>query len=284
MWYPTTASGERVRFANYVGSDRDGLSKFLTGAGLATSTVDSLFESPLHAIASAPPSPDSVPLILVAQGNGQNAADQVVLCEYLASHGFAVATTPSPMRRKPMEREDQMAEFAETQASELLAAIPVIATTIPVDTMRIGVVGHSFGARPALLMAMRSPNVRAIVSLDGGIGTATAVELFRAAPSFRQAARIPPLLHFYETLDSFMKPDFTLLESLTTAQLVLTPTQHMHHSHFTTYGFAAATFPSIAKVTRATAGTRAAVNEVLTATLAFLERHLARTSSAHPAS
>jgi hypothetical protein len=26
VWYPTTGSGERVRFADYVGSDRDGLS------------------------------------------------------------------------------------------------------------------------------------------------------------------------------------------------------------------------------------------------------------------
>jgi dienelactone hydrolase len=143
-----------------------------------------------------------------------------------------------------------------------------------VDTSRIGVIGHSFGARAALLLAMKDSTIQAVVSLDGGIGTATAREAFRQAPSFREDARLPPVLHFFETLDPFMKPDFTLLESLHIRELTLQPTRGMHHTHFTTYGFAAAVFPDIARVTRATKETGGGVVAVANGTLALLDRRL----------
>jgi dienelactone hydrolase len=214
------------------------------------------------------------PLILVAHGNGQNAIDQVVLCEFLASHGYVVAATPSPMLRTPLEREDQVGELAEIQATELARAASRVAAVLSVDTTRIGVIGHSFGARAALLLAMRDSSIRAVVSLDGGIGTATAQEAFRLAPSFREDARLPPVLHFYETLDPFMKPDFTLLERLDTRGLTLEPTRGMHHTHFTTYGFAAALFPDIARVTQATGETDRGVVAMAKKTRAFLDREL----------
>jgi len=210
----------------------------------------------------------------VAQGNGQDVADQVVLCEFLASHGYVVATTPSPMRRIPLEHEEQIAPLAEFQATELASAAIKIRALLPVDTTRIGVIGHSFGARAALLLAMRNPRVRGLVSLDGGIGTSTGVQLFRAAPSFHADAKLPATLHFYETLSTFMQPDFTLLESLHTERLRLERTSGMHHIHFTTYGFAAAAFPEVARVTHATKETRGNVTQVARETLAFLDSEL----------
>jgi dienelactone hydrolase len=212
--------------------------------------------------------------VLVAHGNAQDVADQVVLCEHLASLGFVVAATPSPMLRTPMKREDEVGALAEVQASDLAAAIGAVAAVASADTQRIGVVGHSFGARAALLLAMREPRIRAIVSLDGGIGTATALEPFRRAPSFRPDAALPPLLHFSEELDSFMTPDFGLLRALRVAELVLEPTKDMRHVHFTTWGFAMAIFPELARATRSTAGTPSAVRAVHERAAAFLRRWL----------
>jgi hypothetical protein len=121
---------------------------------------------------------------------------------------------------------------------------------------------------------MQDRRVRAIVSLDGGIGTATAVEPFRQAPSFRAGAPLPPLLHFYEELDPFMTPDFTFLHGLPIAELVLIHTEGMHHIHFTTFGFAASVFPSLAAVTHATSTTSRAVRDVAEQTATFLHRCL----------
>jgi dienelactone hydrolase len=275
VWYPTReGDGRRLLFRDYLGEDARSTAAFLSKAGLDSSAVDSLFGTSLFAVTSPSPLEETRPLVLIAQGNGEDAADQVVLCEYLAGEGFVVAATPSPMRETPLEREDQVGMMAEVQASDLAAAVGAVAEAVPVDTLRLGVVGHSFGARAALLLAMRDGRVRALVSLDGGIGTATAVEHFRRAPSFRADAKFPPVLHFYEELDAFMKPDFTLLRSLDTRDLILKPTSDMHHVHFTTYGFAAATFPGLRTLTHATEATAPAAVAVARATAAFLHAHL----------
>lgn len=270
VWYPATAADTFLCVEDYLGAESGALSTFLAGTGISAVTIDSLLDSRLFAGSAGTPITRLSPLVLVAQGNGEDVFDQVVLCEYLASRGFVVATTPSPMRETPLEREDQVGELAERQASDLAAAADAVSQIVPVDTGRIGLVGHSFGARAALLLAMRDPRVRAVVSLDGGIGTATAVEELRDAPSYDASAELPPILHVYEDLDTFMTPDFTLLESLDSAELTLVPTAGMHHVHFTTYGFAAAVFPELAAATHATPETAENVVGVAVRTASFL--------------
>ena len=262
-----------MRFADVL-DDTAGTASFLRGAGVPPGEVEGLLASPLAARADAPVRPGARPLVLVAQGNGQGAADQAVLCEYLASTGRVVATTPSPMRWKPLASEDQVGAFAETQCNDLAAAIGAVAAALPVDTTRLAIVGHSFGARAALLLAMRNPRVRALVSLDGGIGTATAVASYRAAPSFRADAPLPPILHFYERLDSFMTPEFSLLHELPARSLDLREVHAMRHTHFTTYGFAVGLSPGLARVTHATPSTVPDARNVAAETRRFLDRHV----------
>jgi pimeloyl-ACP methyl ester carboxylesterase len=171
------------------------------------------------------------PLILVAQGNGQDAADQAVLAETIASHGYVVASVPSPMIRQPMTDQSQIASFAEQQADALAAAMLRIGRIFRTRSNRVGVIGHSFGVRAALLLAMRNRSIGALVSLDSGIGTANGTRELQAAPSYRGKAELPATLHIYETLDSFMKPDFAFLRSLRIRRLRLQKTEGMHHAH-----------------------------------------------------
>jgi dienelactone hydrolase len=65
----------------------------------------------------------------------------------------------------------------------------------------VGVAGHSFGARSALLLAMRESDVVAVVSLDGGIGAKTGKGMLEKARGFSRERMRAPLLHFYEELD-----------------------------------------------------------------------------------
>lgn len=274
VWYPTRHRGAQLTFRDYLPAGGDALTAFLLQAGVQPTVIDSLLASPLYAQPAAPPDERAFPLVMIAHGNGQDAADQAILAEYLASHGFVVASTPSPMLHTPLEHEDQVGALAEMQATELASAVGAVAAVLNVASARLGVVGHSFGARAALLLGMQDPRVAAIVSLDGGIGTATAVEPFRRAPSFRTDARVAPLLHFHEALDAFMTPDFTLLRGLNTSELKLVHASDMHHVHFTTYGFAAARFSDLARVTQATPATARSLAGVHEKTLAFLQRHL----------
>lgn len=273
-WYPATTAGPPLALGDYLGESRARLTASLTGAGVAAATTEGLLASPLYASSGARRIDRVFPIIVVAQGNGEDVVDQVVLCEYLASQGFVVTTTPSPMLRMPLTSEDQVGTLAEMQATDMTAAIAAVATAMRGDRKRVGLVGHSFGARSALLLAMRDRRVRALVSLDGGIGTATAAEAYRRAPSFRSDATLPPILHFYETLDAFMTPDFGLLKSLHTSELRLVPTEGMHHAHFTTYGSAATGFADLARLTEATPATAGAVRDVAERTAAFLRERL----------
>ena len=280
VWYPGANRGSGMALRDYYGeaAARD-YARLLAGAGLSVGTVGMLLDSPMAARKGAAALPGRFPVVLIAQGNAQAAPDQAVLSEYLASYGYVVVTTPSPMLETPMTSEDQVGALAERQAHELDAALAAASTLrVGADITRAGVVGHSFGARAALLLAMRNPRIRAVVSLDGGIGTATGRDSFRAAPSFDARKAVTPILHFYERLDQFMTPDFTLLNSLK-APKTIEEVVDMHHVHFTTLGFLALRAPELAKLTGAGPRIGVSLTRVARGTLEFLERHL-RTPSA----
>lgn len=274
VWYPASGGGAAMTLADYYSAnDARGYSGFLKGAGISSSAVETMFGAAMVARRNATPRAGRFPIVLIGQGNAHGAADQAVLAEYLASHGYVVATTPSPMLTTPMTSEDEVGPFAERQARELQGALTVLDGWPSADATRVGVVGHSFGARAALLLAMRDTRVAAVVSLDGGIGTATAVTSFRRAPSFDATKAVAPILHYYERLDAFMAPDFTLLKSLP-APLTTVPVEDLHHVHFSTLGFVAAMIPEIAGATRAGPTAGQSLQRAAEGTLAFLRTHL----------
>ena len=269
FWYPAVGAGTRRMLRDYLADDLAAEREALHGAGVPDADVESFVAAPMIALTDAAHERGRFPLVLVAQGNGQSAANQAVLCEFLASFGFVVATTPSPTRTHPMTSEKDIPAIADRQARDLAAAAALLARDPGVDASRLAVIGHSLGARAALLLAMRDPRVRRLVSLDGGIGTATGVAAFRRAPGWNTQVRTR-ILHFYERLDPFMAPDFSLLASLHRLQVTKQELRGLHHAHFTTLGFGAATIPSIAEATHAGATLPEDERELARRTLAFL--------------
>ncbi len=275
VWYPANGGGAAMTLADYYSApERRGLAEGLTRARVSAAAVDAMFGAVMAGRRGAAPRAGRFPVVLIGQGNAQGPADQAVLAEYLASHGYVVATTPSPMASTPMTSEDQVGGMADRQARELEAALTVIAGWPSADVTRVGAVGHSFGARATLLLAMRETRVAAVVSLDGGIGTATAAASFRAAPSFDAARARAPILHYYERLDAFMAPDFALLDSLP-ALVTKVLVEDLHHVHFTTLGFAATLVAEIGATTGAGPDAGHSLQRVAEGTLEFLRRHLA---------
>ena len=275
LWYPATEGEIAMTLRRYYGAESArAYESFLAGAGVPATTARAILDTAMAAREDAPPAPGRYPVVLIAQGNGHAAPDQAVLAEFLATHGYIVVTTPSPMVDTPMTSEEQVGPFAERQAGELQRALALVARTLPAaDATRAGVIGHSFGARAALLLAMRDPRIKALVSLDGGIGTATAIASLRAAPSFDAAKAAAPILHFYERLDAYMAPDFALLDSLA-AHVTTREVAGMHHAHFTTLGFLAAMTPELATITGAGQQIDQSLLDVANGTLAFLDAHL----------
>jgi dienelactone hydrolase len=255
IWYSARDSaGTRLTFRRYfldaasrdssLAAELTGLTGFLTEHGAPEAEVAAWLDQPMLASADVEP----------------------------AGPRFPLATTPSPMRvTGPLAGEEDIGRRAEEQANDLAEANSALASRPDVRPGGIGVVGHSFGARAALLYAMRGSDVRALVSLDGEVGTATGRSSQEAAPSYRAAAMRAPLLHFYQRLDPFMGPDFGLLCTLRRSTRWVVEVPDLHHHHFTSLGAAILLHPALGPALRARAETAEAYRAVTEATLEFLD-------------
>jgi predicted dienelactone hydrolase len=289
VWYPAAAaSGPALTYRDYVlvaarektlapldaESEKqalEGYRAFLGRNGVPAAGIDDWLASPMLARAEAPSASGRFPIVLLAQGTGGAVQDQAAVGESLASHGYVVATTPSPIRLgAKMESEADVPAMAEEQARDLEVALAVVAPRGVADPTRTAVIGYSFGARPALLLAGRHPDWRALVSLDGGIGSADA-KGWLAPRALDCGALRTPILHVYEEDDESMRPDFDLLASLVHAPRTLARVDGLRHLDFITFGLASATLPSLGGADAARA---ASLRAVVHLTRGFLDAHL----------
>jgi dienelactone hydrolase len=290
VWYPglATSAAAPLTYGDYfdlaagdrgAASDsarraaRAGFAGFLAAHGMSDSGA-ALFATPMRAVPGVRGTGARLPLVVIVQGNGQSAGDQSALAERLAAAGYVVATMPSYTRiSRPPESEGEIGAGAEEQADDIAFVVAAARRRPDVDSTRVALVAHSLGARGALLYAMRAP-VRALVSLDGGIGTATARAAMEGAPSFHPAGFRTPILHVYETLDAFMTPEFTLLRELPASPVTLAHAPAMHHHHFTVLGALGSRVPGLAAATAATDSTGLAYDAVVDLLTGFLDEHL----------
>ncbi|HET6898488.1 MAG TPA: dienelactone hydrolase family protein [Vicinamibacteria bacterium] len=298
VWYPATdrASGPTVTYRDYVlvaaraktlaplsaDGERqalEGYRAFLGRNGVPASGVDEWLAAPMLAHPDAPSAAGRYPVVLVGQGMGGAVQDQAALGESLASHGYVVATTPSPVRLgTKMESEADVPAMAEEQARDLEVALAVVAPRGVADPTQVAVIGYSFGARPALLLAGRHPSWRALVSLDGGIGSAEAKGWLAPRALDRGALHVP-ILHVYEEEDENARPDFELLSSLVHAPRTLARAAGLRHLDFITFGLASATLPALGGADSRRAAT---LRAVFALTRGFLDAHVAGRSEAWP--
>jgi dienelactone hydrolase len=295
IWYPALRNSKRrLTYGDYralasaetplspgASDSANGETSFMApfvSKGVPVATVRAWLDADMVATRDAEASRERSPVVVIAQGNGESAHDQAALAEYLASHGYVVATCPSQTRISGgLANADDIGASAEEEADDLAFVVSRMALRSDTDIRRVALVGHSFGARGALLLAMRlRAGIGALVSLDGGIGTATGLSSFRAARSFAPDSMHAPVLHIYETLDSFMKPDWTLLESLRNAPVWIGHADAMHHHHFTSLGGLGAGFETLSAATGGTAATTHSFVEVASAVREFLDAHVGR--------
>ncbi len=293
VWYPArdAASTARLHYRDYVGltgseqhpeSSEDAdvsraavtrYQQLVTGMGLPAAAVSAWLNADVLAARGAAPAPGRFPLVLVAQGRFHSAHHQAVLAEYLASHGYIVATTPFPAHlAPPLENEDVLA-IARGQARELVRALDALKADTHVDTSRVALVGHSFGARAAFLFTREHPETSALVSLDGGIANRQGREWLAGLTGFRPDDFRVPLLHLYQQGDAAVVPDFDLVRSLRGADRWLVRITGLRHLDFTSVGAATAVAPALAPGGRATSTARgwaASAND----TLRFLDAQL----------
>jgi dienelactone hydrolase len=284
VWYPAQRQGRHTSttYRDYVelalrdaapgpgGKARttDDYAGFLRSKGLPAAGIETWLRAPMAAARDAAPERGRFPVVVIAAGFGGAVHDEAVLGEFLASHGYVVAVESAPgWRGRVMRSDADVLPVAREQAGQLAALLDRVRAQAGAEASRAAVVGFSFGARAALLLAAQRPEVRALVSLAGGIGSAEG-KGWLPPDALDRSRFATPILHVYDDGDPAIPPDFTLLDSLKGARRLRSRVAGLGHFDLITLGLARARLPELGTVDPAQA---ARIEHVLQAVRAFLK-------------
>lgn len=215
--------------------DLTGLGRGVRGLFKSQSSFDNLLHTPSASLLNAQPASGRFPLVVYSLGQNDFTQENAVLWEYLASHGYVVATVPhlgtSP-RRLHLFIDDPLS--FEAQVRDLEFVISAMAKIGFVDAARTAAVGHSMGGVYALLLAMRNASVGCVVGLDGSCMSTLSPWAYRywEAPYFDPARlKVPVLQMFKHSEDLTLR----LVESLRYADRYLLKFHALTHADFTSY-------------------------------------------------
>ena len=191
VWYPAVLAkgAEAMRYGDYFHYEgdkdfrglNDELEKYDRGSWLedlnevspnGAELFATLCATPVAAIRNARPASGRFPVVLYAGGLGSRSDANVELGEYLASHGYIVATVPQLGPSAEETSLETTAGEAGVHVGDLEFALGVLRNLSDVDTKHLAIAGHSAGGVAALQFAIRNPEVAAIVGLDGSYGAA----------------------------------------------------------------------------------------------------------------
>ncbi len=147
--------------------------------------LDSVLAQPSAAVRDASPEAGPFPLILHMPGYDGPANHHYPLFEYLASHGFVVASVPS-MGVSSRTIDDERLSL-DVQSRDLEFAYSVLRSLPFVDSRRVGTTGMSWGGMANVLFASRNAYVDAVVTLDGAITMPEETGLLESVPGYTHA-------------------------------------------------------------------------------------------------
>lgn len=200
--------------------------------GLAedSTTYDRLMSTETAACLGATASPGRFPVILYSAGWFNRAPDNTILAEYLASHGFVVATVPqlNPGLWTFNFRSD--AASVENQVRDLEVALAALIEEPFVDRRRVAAMGYSTGGDVALLLQGRNPLVDAVVGLDASWSLGPGNDV-AGSPFFVPGQHQVPILVTRRSTEEGTRYD-AVLDSLTAAPRVVVEVPGGDHGSF----------------------------------------------------
>lgn len=159
--------------------------------GLTEKSLDALLKKKTAAKENASPKQGKFPLLVFGQGlYYESPITHSILCEYLASHGYVVATCPLIGTYSRLVNLDVV--DLETQVRDMEFVISLMRKFEAVDPDKLGLLGFDLGGMSALVLAMRNTDVDAFASLDAGILFSHPSGLPRTSPHYNvERFRIP---------------------------------------------------------------------------------------------
>jgi dienelactone hydrolase len=149
----------------------------------------------MKAVMNADYAEGTFPLLIYHSAFNRGIAENAVMYEYLASHGFVVATTQS-FGLTAIRGEPDPAGL-ETLVGDMEFVIAALHDLDVIDHDKLGVFGYRNGADAALLLQMRSYNVDAVVEIEPAQRDSALAELTTGNPYYNTARMTVPLLELY---------------------------------------------------------------------------------------
>ena len=184
------------------------------------------------------------PVVIYAPSYQVSSIENFALCEYLASHGYVVVSSPS---RGTENRffEGGTAKDMETQARDIEFLIKEVQKLPYVDTNHMATMGFSFGGLSNVLSQMRNSSIKAIVSLDGSIKYQ--FDTLKKSPFFNLDKVNVPFIHMAQKnipeqvlvedkIDPDLNTKFEFYDSITKSKAYQLKFHNLTHSHFSTLG------------------------------------------------
>ncbi|MBN2246341.1 MAG: hypothetical protein JW755_10905 [Candidatus Aminicenantes bacterium] len=166
--------------------------------GIPSEKIETLLKQPTYAIRDITPIPGKYPLLLFGQGlYYESPLCHFILCEFLASHGYVVATCPllgTHYRLVNINVED-----LETQVRDLEFALGYARNLPYVDSDRTGIIGYDLGGMTGLILVMRNPDIKVFLSMDSAITHGHYSGLPQSHFSYREEKFVIPWMHMMQT-------------------------------------------------------------------------------------
>lgn len=257
IWYPAARGGKPVIYREYLETiateDEFGRGaadvKRMTDARIADDggprreLVQREAALPMHAVRDAAAEKGKFPLVVYAPGYNGTAIENADLCEYLASHGYVVMSTPSLGTHTRGISIDL--EGLDTQAGDISYLIGYASTLPQVDAGKVAVTGFSWGGLANVFAAARDQRIKALVSLDGSLrGYPQLVDGGKDAAKFVTPGRVPVPLLFLggrpRSIETAVRQklgtSYSFMNEMKYSDVYIVSFMPMSHGHFTSYG------------------------------------------------
>ncbi len=238
IWYPAEGAEARpLTFGRYV-DGADGRESFrgrlaTYGFPLSDAELDGLLSSETGAVEKAPRASGPFPLLIFGTGLTGTFYLNTVLCEYLASRGYVVVAIPSLPAREDVEAAyDALAVDAQIRDMEFV--IQGLHDYPEVSDGPFGLVAWSLGGVAQALLAMKNPNVGAVVSLDAATGYVYGDKLLESSIFFEPRRATAAFLHVTDSRESGQVPkSFRYYDEIARGRTYLLTIEGATHAEFT---------------------------------------------------
>lgn len=192
----------------------------------------------------ATPFESRFPTIIYAPSYQASSTENFALCEFLASHGFVVLSSPSRGTESRL-MEGGTAKDMETQARDIMYLIQLALQSPQTDPSRIATMGFSFGGLSNVLAQMQNRYIKAIVSLDGSIKyqyntlkKSSFASIDKVTVPFIHMAQknIPKEVMLADHIDTTLNTSFEFYDSLRYSHAYRLKFNKLTHSYFSSMG------------------------------------------------